>query len=337
MDMVKIERDYKISIIRFIAMTMIVLCHFMQYYDCLLAWWLNVGVQIFLCLSGILYSQKNIKNDIVFIFKNFIKILVDYYFFIFVALVFYYIFARSQINVAVIFNLLLCNVAVSGLNHLWFINCILFCYLLTPLLAHLLYFMESMKLLGFLFSGFVIMVCVELLMREYINGISPAWINCYILGFLLGKVNIKYGARVMNGLIISLLILTVVSNICQIYISYFRKSQFVGKRLFLYNIFCSYAHVVLGVTIFLLLYKLLEKLHFDKSFRLVELSDKYSYDVYLVHHIFILGALNLESVFKIRCFNIILILAMIVISSYLLNKMSFNCKRKILSNTHLQL
>lgn len=46
------NRDYAISIIRVISTSFIVICHIMKYYDCELAWWFNVGVQIFLCMSG---------------------------------------------------------------------------------------------------------------------------------------------------------------------------------------------------------------------------------------------------------------------------------------------
>lgn len=55
-------KNNAISFIRMIAMEMIIICHIMQYYDFVLAWWFNVGVQIFLCISGFLYGQKAIEN-----------------------------------------------------------------------------------------------------------------------------------------------------------------------------------------------------------------------------------------------------------------------------------
>ena len=47
-----------ISLIRFISTIMIVSCHFLQYFNLELAWWLNVGVQIFFIMSGFLYGNK---------------------------------------------------------------------------------------------------------------------------------------------------------------------------------------------------------------------------------------------------------------------------------------
>ena len=46
------QYDYSISMIRAMSMVAIITCHFMQYLDIELAWWFNVGVQVFLCISG---------------------------------------------------------------------------------------------------------------------------------------------------------------------------------------------------------------------------------------------------------------------------------------------
>ena len=62
-----------------IAMEMIIICHIMQYYDFVLAWWFNIGVQIFLCISGFLYGRKAIENIARFYNQRIKKILVPYY------------------------------------------------------------------------------------------------------------------------------------------------------------------------------------------------------------------------------------------------------------------
>ena len=77
---VKVDYDYSISLIRLIATFFIITCHIMQYLDVEPAWWFNVGVQIFLCISGFLYGKRDkISDDLTFYKKNIIKILVDYY------------------------------------------------------------------------------------------------------------------------------------------------------------------------------------------------------------------------------------------------------------------
>lgn len=69
----KINKDYSISYFRFIAMCFIVLCHIMQRdvfstsiagANIKWAFWFNIGVQMFLFLSGYLYGKKDIKRKI---------------------------------------------------------------------------------------------------------------------------------------------------------------------------------------------------------------------------------------------------------------------------------
>lgn len=60
------KRLVAISAVRLIAMVMIIACHILQYYKLELAWWLNVGVQIFLIISGFLSGIKTINDPIDF-------------------------------------------------------------------------------------------------------------------------------------------------------------------------------------------------------------------------------------------------------------------------------
>lgn len=76
------NRDYGVSGVRCIAFVLIVVCHFFQFFELELAWWFNVGVQIFLFVSGFLYGKKYANNYIDgsgFLKRRLIKILVPYY------------------------------------------------------------------------------------------------------------------------------------------------------------------------------------------------------------------------------------------------------------------
>lgn len=57
-------------------MLMIITCHFMQYMEMELAWWFNVGVQIFFVISGFLYGGKSIEKPL----KFYVKALKKYLF-----------------------------------------------------------------------------------------------------------------------------------------------------------------------------------------------------------------------------------------------------------------
>ena len=67
-------KNAAIEYIRVIGMVLILLCHFSQYYGSDLALWFNVGVQIFLIVSGFLYGSKEIEDPVAFIGKQFKKI-----------------------------------------------------------------------------------------------------------------------------------------------------------------------------------------------------------------------------------------------------------------------
>ena len=73
------RRDINIQIIRILAMLSIVICHIVQEtnnkYLVMSAQFFNIGVYIFLIISGYLYSEKNIEVKSFYkkkIFKNYI-------------------------------------------------------------------------------------------------------------------------------------------------------------------------------------------------------------------------------------------------------------------------
>ena len=59
-----------IIIIRVISTLAIVLCHIFQGLGNELAWWLNIGVQIFLFMSGFLIANSVYNNNIEYIKKG---------------------------------------------------------------------------------------------------------------------------------------------------------------------------------------------------------------------------------------------------------------------------
>lgn len=65
------QYDYSISMIRAMSMVAIITCHFMQYLDIELAWWFNVGVQVFLCNLVICIRIEKLVTLLNFIKKRF--------------------------------------------------------------------------------------------------------------------------------------------------------------------------------------------------------------------------------------------------------------------------
>lgn len=71
--------DVGIGWVRFIALCSIILCHFLQYYQIELAWWFNVGVQVFFVISGYLYGKKEVKDPVTFIKRRVMRLLPQYW------------------------------------------------------------------------------------------------------------------------------------------------------------------------------------------------------------------------------------------------------------------
>ena len=300
------SRDPAISIIRVLAFLSIITCHIMQYYDCEFAWWFNVGVQVFLCLSGYLYGRKSVDNELSFYKKQFIKILVPYYIVLIIAIIAQVIFVRNEISVARIVKALLCYGTLNGGEHLWFVPTILFCYLLTPLFDKINDRIFTKKYpLFYCLTAFVILSIIIKLFIPYFN---PAWIVCFYLGHVFGKNENKKGINpiLCKGLIC-------MGTVClvsiQIVVMYLMKLEFTGAMRTLFIIMCDYGHTFLGISIVLILIDVFRGRNIPHFImKPIAFLDSISYEGYLVHQFFILGAFSLLTIIGQPIIAVIVIL-----------------------------
>lgn len=289
----------------------------MQYYDLELAWWFNVGVQIFLCISGFLYGQKNIDNVIDFYNKRLKKILIPYYL-IFIPFGFTeFIFARDVFSINnFALGIVLCS-RLNGAEHLWFIPTILMCYLITPLLqGYRNKYVEGKRTMVVFTVLSVIMISVVI---HGFTTFNPAWICCYVIGYALG-MNEKNEYICEKVLMIIAGIIAIAGNALQIYCDYIANIDFNG-----FGIIKNYNHVMLGVFIFLLLKVIFEKVNLSRIGKLLKLSDTYSFEVYLVHQLLILGPFSLLALTRFYSVNIFIMLVGVFILALLLKKVEKNC------------
>lgn len=138
--------DYSISFVRMTAMIFIVTCHFFQYYQNELAFWFNVGVQMFFFISGLLHANREETNWFEGIKKSFLKLLVPYYILVTIACIFWFGFTSDAnfIDLVNIFTLHSYGKFI-GLHHLWFVAYILLAYIMTPLVNKILKCLEKSK------------------------------------------------------------------------------------------------------------------------------------------------------------------------------------------------
>ncbi len=326
---VKANYDYSISLIRLIATLFIITCHIMQYLNMEFAWWFNVGVQIFLCMSGFLYGKKDtIRDDLTFYKKNILKILVDYYLVIISIIILFLIFVPEQLSIVLIIKAFLTYGTLNGGGHLWYIPYCLFCYLITPFISR--YFENSKNVITRFLAISILSVVLTETFFDYFNS---AWIFCYILGFFLGYISNHGKLKLFRNMSLLIVVGAILSNSIQIVQDYVLKIELTGIVASLYGRFCNYAHVLLGVALFItfkyMFSKIYKKEHPVYLQKLCTYSDKYSYDVYLVHQFVILGPFSLMRCTNILWLNIVLIMVIITVGTIAVNFVSDQIKTKL--------
>ena len=324
------DKEYYIEIgfIRFCAMLLIICCHIMQHYGNELAYWFNVGVQIFLFMSGWLHGNKKIANGVEWTIKKFQKILIDYWVLLMVIIPIYWNFARQYINLSSIFKLFFARTTISGLGHLWYINCILSCYLLVPILYRLGekwgQIPDSTKIIRWI----GLLCIIHILFYLYLP-IEGTWVNCFILGFIC--------RRYLCGGVpdLTIWIPIIILNGWKIYINYF--AEYAWESSAFWDIASKYIHVCLGIGLFSLLYYvcnfMINHVRNDVfewiSNTVLKWSDKYSYDIYLVHHVYVLSPFALYELTTWRTMNYFLIAFCIISSAMLLHWISAGIRNKL--------
>ena len=316
------ERDYKISIIRILAMLSIVLCHIFQAFNMNIAFWLNVGVQVFLFMSGFLYGNKTIENTWDWLKKQFKKIIIPYYIYIAIIILAYVILARNEITVAnitsIIFQLQLIILAPRGLGHFWFIPVILICYLITPLLQKIIK-KEGKITVNQIAVLLLVIIGIESLFLQSVINIGLCNIICYILGYTVANMYLK-NKKAQRVTCLGIVILAIIANVLKVFILPDEYNVLISSIL---KVIIFNSHILLGSAIFIVLFKLLS--YIEKKLNptiktIIDNLDKNSFYVYITHHTFILGPLAIINLTPYIWVNILLIFWCILISSCVLSK-----------------
>ena len=276
-----------------------------------------MGVQIFFCISGYLYGQKDKEEVTGFYKRRFIKILVPYYLcFIFFGLLLL-LFRIEYFNPISFLGGLICRTTISGGRHLWFVPYILLCYCFTPIINEFRDKYSNSIHKWWMLSLFTVSV-VSVFFGLFDQFFNPAWMSCYVIGFYLG-VNERKEYITINKLMLFFGFLTIIGNGIQIYCDYVKNLSFSGKVELVYNYFRNYNHVWLGVFLFLSLKNTFERVVYSSNMkRFLSITDKYSYETYLVHQFLILGPFSLMELTPILPLNIVIILIGIGVLAWLL-------------------
>ncbi|MCR3759143.1 acyltransferase [Clostridium felsineum] len=310
------EQSYAIKVIRCIAVILIFSCHILQSQNSSLALWLNTGVQIFFLISGTLFGSKIILNKRQWYKKRFIRILKPYYIYIFFILMILSIFYNKEISFKLVLIYLINMQGILGnilaLGHLWYIPLMLFCYIITPYLFKY----KAKGELKFFIYLLILVAISELLFKKISMNFAPGIIS-FAIGFYFSN---RYKCNFIKKYYICVLFLTIVLLPINVFLLYniIKLNNIYGE---IANFEFYFYHVFLGCTIFFSLFFIFSNLKAYKN-KPIDFIDKYSYEIYLTHHIFILGTLSIIHISKYLLLNIILVILATSTSALILKKVS---------------
>lgn len=295
------EREYEISIIRIISTVFIVTCHIQQHYNIGLCWWFNVGVQIFFFMSGYLLGA-NVDKNAKWMFRRIKRIFVDYYIYILIIVCLYYLFTPETITLQIIIDLLCGKKTIYGAEQLWFIRPLILCYLHIFLIDYFVSRMANHKVINKIIGSAIILVGCFFFSVE----VDSHWLVVFISGYIVKKLfnTGKNHLFVVIGTGIPTLVLT--------YLRIVDSSN---------NYYSKWWHVFGGIFIFMFMYYSLRKINLQfplKIKKILNFTDKYTYDIYITHWLFITSYFSVLEITKYIAINFAILLFSILVSAYIL-------------------
>lgn len=296
-------------------MCSIVACHICQLYGLGIAWVLNIGVQVFLVISGWLYGMRpDVVDAGCWYIKRLLRICLPYWLVLIPLLVVDVFFATQVVTVKTVI-LSIAGVrsgSVPNAAHLWYISVMLLCYLVTPILSVLWRRLGLWPLVLFAFAFLFFGNCVVA------QGI---WCVDYVIAFILGRL-VRDGFQEKKALSVTSIVFFLGGCIafalaeCLLGISAYKVLHLLGGPL-IFSVF----RLLIGCEAF------------TPSGRfklLLTWDDSYSYEIYLVHQILILGDFSLAIHFSSMPV-IVVLLAIIwsLVAGYVVHHLSMGLRSVI--------
>ena len=309
------RNDWSISALRLLSMCSIVACHICQLYGLGISWVLNIGVQVFLVISGWLYGMRpDVVDAGCWYIKRLLRICLPYWLVLIPLLVVDVFFATQVVTVKTVI-LSIAGVrsgSVPNAAHLWYISVMLLCYLVTPILSVLWRRLGLWPLVLFAFAFLFFGNCVVA------QGI---WCVDYVIAFILGRL-VRDGFQEKKALSVTSIVffwggcIAFALAECLLGISAYKVLHLLGGPL-IFSVF----RLLIGCEAF------------TPSGRfklLLTWDDSYSYEIYLVHQILILGDFSLAIHFSSMPV-IVVLLAIIwsLVAGYVVHHLSMGLRSVI--------
>ena len=316
-----VKKDISIQIVRICAMFSIILCHLVQELEnnniVALAQFFNVGVQIFLFISGYLYGNKEIKDKKQWLKSRIKKIIFPMYLFMLILFTIQYICGIFELKFVpiYIFNLQYFLGSTNGAGHLWFLTIILLCYFITPILIK---FRDNLKNK---YALLIMCILTAATVSSFINrklGMSLFYILAYILGFIYSNIEEK-----LKFNIITVLLITLVSIVVRL------SSKILFDGSILYDcIIVSITQTLIAFGIFFIIRFIIRKFQIGSN-RIIDYWDNISFYIYLTHYMFMVGPVRTMSISNNYCINIFVTLLLSFICANVLQQINELIKKLV--------
>lgn len=305
--------------IRTFAMLSIVICHFFQSlqmykYSSIF----NVGVQVFLFMSGYLYGHKFLSNFKVWYFKRWEKIVFPAFVFFICMLPLYfalsYDFLKWYHLPVYVLNLQgfkviterLGAISINGMQHLWFVTAILVAYLFTPLLQR--FRLSSQRS----FIATILLMAVSFVFLPMRIVWVLEWCLIYAMGYYYAIIRAN---RLNGGGIItfyhSLLVIMFTISLLLLQQEDLLSNFAWRNRLF---------HITFGLSLFVFSLSILSRLSSLRVPNIMRILDKYSYWIFLVHFPIMIGPFSLSHITENVYVNILIMVSATFLSVILFIK-----------------
>lgn len=322
-------KNFSIQYLRVISMLMIVLCHIVQQstnpYIQITSQFFSVGVFIFFAISGFLYGGKKLDNGEntykSWYINRWQKVLWPFYIFL-IFLLLIYIILQKPIELKnwlfQFLNLQGLEIYVNGAEHLWFLTILAVCYLITPLLNE--WKKQKIRFSYIILLVLWIMVCVSTYFINTQLGIYLIYLIVYILGYILGYKKPQIFSNKKRILLCAAVVFAVCVRLL---------TRFLWDGTPLYNVLCvGITQSVISISMLLLF------LSFKfREVKLINFFDSISYEIYLVHYMFIVGPLHIIGITGNLALDSLAVIGVSIVSAFLLMKASKFIIRKFTFNS----
>ena len=341
------KRSIELDAIRVLAMLLIILCHIFLEQGIMWGEYFNVGVIVFLFLSGYSFGKEYKQDWCSWHKKRLLRILPEYYFFV-LAYIVLVLLLNYQISLKqVCVNLFLLqglftDVALPNIGHLWFITYILICYAITPLLQKVCKNSSRAAIVLVIFLGAFQVVSIPL--RAVGIRLVVARFGAYVMGYYVSSKLVckDRESEDIHRHCVRLTIPAILLNGCRLIYELSgmesHMPSIIGMGM---SLIWQWVHCLLGIWLFCFLWCVFNKYIATKGIsetvkRLITRLSEYSFCIYIVHQVFIYHDFALKRFITPYPLGIIVALFVIGICSAILYKLSGLLRKVILCNVDSQ-